>query len=208
MKIKVCGIADPQNMADIIALQIDLIGWIFYPGSPRYIEKTIDRLMEVPRSGVEVAGVFVNADYDEIVRAVDQYTLSTVQLHGNESNDLCHQLGDYATVIKVIHVAHPEDLNQCLEFPDASCLLLETKSTRHGGSGIQFDWNILAEYPATQPFFLSGGIASTDADRLLAIDHPRFAGIDVNSRFEVRPGFKDIELLRPFVTTLKQATAC
>ncbi|MDX1409418.1 MAG: phosphoribosylanthranilate isomerase [Saprospiraceae bacterium] len=205
MKIKVCGMTDPGNMTAVIQLGIDAIGWIFYPDSERSVMSGITSLAKVPRGKVRVVGVFVNEPADVVLEIAHRWNLDAIQLHGDESNDVCRSLAAEIPVIKTIHVGSAEDMDRCGAYPDAHALLLETKSARWGGSGRSFDWSLIRHYHGTQPFYLSGGIGPDHLEAIAAIDHPQFMGIDINSRFETAPGLKNTALLKPFVEALKSA---
>jgi phosphoribosylanthranilate isomerase len=126
-------------------------------------------------------------------------------LHGDETPDLCRELkGSGIRVIKAFSTGTGNDLEKCHRY--ISCtdfFLFDTRSEEHGGSGKKFNWEILNDYKLKHPFFLSGGIGPEDADEILSIQNPWFYGIDLNSRFEIEPGFKDIWKLKNFLRELK-----
>lgn len=204
--IKVCGMRQSDNIRQIEALGIDMMGFIFWEPSARYVAQKPDYLPACARTGV-----FVNATPEYILSTVRAYGLSYVQLHGQESPEFCHHLrlalnqSGLASVqfIKAFSIAVPEDIESVRQY-ETQCrfLLFDTKTPLPGGSGKQFDWQILQHYSGTLPFLLSGGIGPDDIKRLHEFHHPLCAGIDLNSRFEISPGVKDATLLRNFLTQL------
>jgi phosphoribosylanthranilate isomerase len=203
MKIKVCGMKVPDNMAALAALPIDMIGFIFYPPSPRFLRLAPDALPPLPPSICKV-GVFVDSDTPGIRRTIADYGLGAVQLHGQESPERCAELRAHATVIKAFHVAAEADFGQCAPYAGAcDCFLFDAHTPLHGGAGVPFDWRILTAYCGDTPFLLSGGVGCADAAALRQLQHPQLCGVDLNSRFETAPGQKDIHLLQQFIHTLK-----
>lgn len=204
--IKVCGMRQSDNIRQVEALGIDMMGLIFWEPSARYVSQKPDYLPACARTGV-----FVNASPEYILSTVRTYGLSYVQLHGQESPAFCHHLrqnlnqSGLASVqlIKAFSISTPEDLASIRQY-ETPCrfLLFDTKTPLPGGSGKQFDWQILQYYSGTLPFLLSGGIGPNDAHRLQEFHHPLCVGIDLNSRFEISPGLKDATLLKNFLTQL------
>ena len=196
MIIKVCGMKNPDNIAAAAMLKIDMMGFIFYPKSPRYVEGDIP---DTP-SNIQRTGVFVNAYGSTVYETAKKYNLTHIQLHGYESPEFCkkiHQPG--FKVIKAISVLTPEDMVMASEYQDTvDYLLFDTKCQAYGGSGEKFNWSLLSLYRGSTPFLLGGGIGINDAEEICRFKHPRFAGIDLNSGFEVSPGFKDIHKLSRF----------
>lgn len=204
--IKVCGMRQSDNIRQVEALGIDMMGFIFWEPSTRYVAQKPDYLPACARTGV-----FVNASPEYILSTVRTYGLSYVQLHGQESPEFCHHLrqnlnqSGLASVqlIKAFSISTPEDLAPVQKYENlCHFLLFDTKTPLPGGSGKQFDWQILQHYSGTLPFLLSGGISPNDAHRLQEFHHPLCVGIDLNSRFEISPGLKDATLLKTFLTQL------
>ena len=221
MIIKVCGLRETVNMQAISALAVDWLGLIFYPRSARYVgvdERSNTALREsglrnYPQKRV---GVFVNADPDDVRRAVDDFDLDLVQLHGDETPAYCADLqGYWATdeqrdveLIKVFSVGGSFDFTATDPYTKyCRYFLFDTKSKQRGGTGRQFNWQLLEDYHGSTPFLLSGGIGPQDAAAILTLNHPRLAGIDLNSRFEVEPGLKNVEELADFVSQIRSSTA-
>lgn len=205
MKIKVCGMKHPGNMQELNKLPVDFMGMIFYKKSPRYVAdlNPVD-ICNLFRGEKERVGVFVNADMDYIIQMADKYSLDLIQLHGNESPDFCRELNKSIPVIKAFSISGVVDIEQTKQYEGAAnYFLFDTKTFQYGGSGKKFDWSILNEYKGNTPFILSGGISVDDAEAIKNIKHSLFFGIDLNSRFEIEPGLKDVELLKQFIIQLK-----
>ena len=195
-----------DTIRHVEALGLDMMGFIFWEPSARYVSQMPDYLPACARTGV-----FVNASPEYILSTVRTYGLSYVQLHGQESPEFCHHLrqnlnqSGLASVqlIKAFSISTPEDLAPVQKYENlCHFLLFDTKTPLPGGSGKQFEWQILQHYSGTLPFLLSGGIGPNDTHRLQEFHHPLCVGIDLNSRFEISPGLKDATLLKNFLTQL------
>jgi len=198
--IKICGMKFSENILAVSALKPDFMGFIFYTKSPRYAEPLdISVLNSLPES-IKKIGVFVNEDIEDILTIVYKYNLDGVQLHGSENVDVCKKLKDSGLlVIKAFPVTDANNFKVTKAYEGAcDYFLFDTKTDAFGGSGLKFNWNILSGYKGETPFLLSGGIAPDDEEAILKIEHPKFFGIDLNSKFEVKPGLKNVELLREF----------
>jgi len=202
--VKICGMKYPENIHAVAALKPDYMGFIFYPKSPRYVEPLdIATLNSLPES-IKKIGVFVNEDLEDILTIATKYNLDGVQLHGTELVKMCKELRKAGfIVIKAFPIAEAYNFKVTKVY-EGSCdyFLFDTKTDAYGGSGLKFNWGMLDEYVGETPFLLSGGIAADDAEAILKIEHPKFAGIDLNSKFEVKPGEKNVELLRDFINQL------
>lgn len=215
---------DAQNIREVSQLGVDMIGMIFYPKSPRYVEMQSSHAGIIPDYakediGVSVSsktparvGVFVDDMVQNIVTRVVNYHLDYVQLHGNEPREMCENLRSTLDpdirpgikIIKAISVSDASDIQKYKEYVGAVDLFLfDTKCKTVGGSGQQFDWQVLEQYDGEIPFLLSGGIGPEDASRLHAFHHPKCIGIDLNSRFEIEPGVKDVEKLKGFLNAMQ-----
>ena len=229
--IKVCGMRDADNIADVAQLDIDLMGFIFWPRSPRYVKMISSRAGFMPdyseerlrrasdptasqaaAVGPARVGVFVDEMPQTIVTHVYNYRLQYVQLHGTESPVMIENLKRTLVpdivpdikIIKAISVSCRDDVARADQYDGvADMLLFDTRCPQVGGSGQQFDWDVLGAYHGHTPFLLSGGIGPGDAHRVRQFSHPMLAGIDVNSRFETEPGRKDMESLRSFVAQVR-----
>ncbi|MBE7174925.1 MAG: phosphoribosylanthranilate isomerase [Mucilaginibacter polytrichastri] len=194
MKIKICGMRDAENIRRVAALQPDYMGFIFYLESPRYIGKS--GVKKAP-DGVKKVGVFVDESLENILKQIADYELYAVQLHGSESVELCAALQAHTKVIKAFGVDEHFDFSLTDAYHGSvDFLLFDTKSAVHGGSGRTFNWRVLDRYEGSTPFFLSGGIGPENIKEAAAIRHPAFYALDLNSRFEISPGLKDVEKLK------------
>lgn len=193
---------DAQNIEEVSLLDIDFMGFIFYPRSPRCCSEYISAhtLKQLPESVTPVA-VTVNMDYDALTDLSSKYGFRTFQLHGSESPQLCRRLREEgAKVIKAIGIKDKADLEKVRRYSGSvDYFLFDTSTPSHGGSGRKFDWKLLEEYDLSVPFLLSGGITSADADMISRFHHPQFAGIDLNSGFEIAPGLKDLDRIKKFI---------
>lgn len=201
MRVKVCGMNFPDNVVAVDALGVDLLGFVFYPNSPRCVATPPEKL---PPTRAKRVGVFVDQDEDEILSAVGRYGLDGVQLHGAESPDFCRRLRgglpSGTLLVKAVGVASSEDLTTALAYEEvADGLLFDTRCATHGGSGRRFDWSLLSRYRGNLPFLLSGGLGPGDEERVRSFRHPRCLGVDLNSRFELSPGVKDVAALARFL---------
>ena len=223
MVIKVCGMRDARNIREVSQLGVDMIGMIFYPKSPRYVEMQSSHAGIIPdyaKEDISIdssntparVGVFVDDMVQNIVTRVVNYHLDYVQLHGNEPRTMCENLRATLDpdirpgikIIKAISVSDASDIQKYKEYVGAVDLFLfDTKCKTVGGSGQQFDWQVLEQYDGEVPFLLSGGIGPDDASRLHAFHHPKCIGIDLNSRFEIEPGVKDVEKLKGFLNEIQ-----
>lgn len=208
MKIKVCGNRDLSQLKELNDLGIDYAGLIFYEQSPRCVLGKLEgkdvKDLKLP---IEKVGVFVNATEDEIMMQIDNYGLSLVQLHGDETSSFCKRISDHIKVIKSFRIMDSEINIDWLvrEYEEVCDYYLFDKASAglYGGTGQKFDWNILGKFTIGKPFFLSGGISVNDAANLKKFQHTFFYGVDVNSRFEIEPGIKDIKQIEVFAKQLK-----
>lgn len=197
MNIKVCGITDMKQLQQLDGLDIDFAGLIFYPESPRYVGgKLSPKDVKNADFDIRKTGVFVNPELIDVLDAIDAYGLQVVQLHGDESPEICEDLSAEVEVIKAFRIRGDEDIDALVAPYDAVCdyYLFDTAGLKEsfGGTGQQFDWSVLAAARIEKPFFLSGGIGVEDVARIRAFKHPDFFGVDVNSKLEISPGVKDM----------------
>lgn len=209
--IKVCGMREPDNIHSVIAAGADWVGLIFYPRSPRYMGEGHESLKEGLRHAdkrIKKVGVFVDAPAEQMLSIADDYRLDYLQLHGNESPDICYALQKRGcAVIKAFPVASVADLEKTREYEGcADFFLFDTRCEGYGGSGRSFDWQILSSYEGSTPFLLSGGLRPESLSDLRAFAHPQLAGIDLNSGFEIAPACKDAAILCDFITNYKKKT--
>ncbi len=208
MNIKVCGIPQLKQVQQLEGLEIDFVGFIFDKNSPRYVEGKLDK-KEIKKADYDMkkVGVFVNPSYSDILDAIEDYGLDLVQLHGEETPEFCSDLNEDVEVIKVFHIDESvKDIDALVAPYDEVCdyYLFDTKSgDKKGGTGKQFDWDVIAKSKIEKPFFLSGGIGIEDVKRIKAFKHPDFYGVDVNSKVEKAPGEKDMSLVLQFKLGMK-----
>ena len=202
MKVKVCGMRDAENIREVEASGIDMMGFIFYPKSPRYVS---ERPAYLPQKCKRV-GVFVDEDIESIKKIADDYALDFIQLHGHESPEQISHLSlltPHLSIIKAFNIATKEDLDATTSYEGlVDYFLFDTKGPSVGGNGEKFDWSVLDAYNGDTPFLLSGGIGPDDAETLnsqLSTLNSHCIGIDLNSRFEIEPGNKDIVKLKTFL---------
>lgn len=201
LQLKVCGINDYNTLIQLNALEPNYLGFIFYEPSPRCLtlDKTV--LRNVNPSILKI-GVFVNEDYLKVVEKCKLFNLQGVQLHGEESIEyliLLKSLLPELIISKAFLIDYTFDFNQLLPYSDlVDYFLFDSKSDLYGGSGKKFNWQKLEEYNLNKPFFLSGGIEVNDLNKIKEINHPQFIGVDINSKFEIAPGIKNIELIKKF----------
>lgn len=204
MIVKVCGMSDAVNIRLAEQLNIDWMGFIFYPPSPRYVERRPDYLPQRQRR----VGVFVNADEAFILSRISLFGLQLLQLHGHETPRQCRSLREATglSVIKAFSVKSAADVAETRHYEGAAdYFLFDTPTPGVGGSGRSFDHSLLDHYTGATPFLLSGGLGPDSVSHILALRHPRMAGIDLNSRFETAPGIKSIHRLQQFLQSLGQA---
>lgn len=221
MIIKVCGLRDGENIRQVTSLGVDWIGLIFWSKSPRYVTMIPSLSGTLPdRADVQCSffdtpckrvGVFVDPMAQDIITHVVNFHLDLVQLHGHETptliRNLRRTLADICPgvqFIKAISVSSRDDIATYKDYEDCvDYFLFDTKCKTVGGSGEQFDWSVLDAYDGEVPFLLSGGIGPDDVERVRSFHHPQCIGIDLNSRFETEPGFKDVAALRQFLEALR-----
>lgn len=234
MLIKVCGMRDAKNIRDVAALDIDMMGFNFWPHSKRFVRMISSEAGIMPDYSperlayavnpdgtrhfvfpkrIKRVGLFVDEMPQTIITYVYNYSLDYIQLHGSESPVLIENLRrtlipDIAPQVKFIKafgISTVDDLEQVRAYDGvADLFIFDYKSPGKGGSGKHFDWSVLDAYQGSTPFLLSGGIGPDDVEALKTFHHPQFIGVDVNSKFETEPAVKDVDKLRTFVEKLRE----
>ncbi len=218
-KLKVCGLTQLDQIRELVALKVDFLGFIFYEKSPRYVlnHLSLDEISEINHQGK--VGVFVNENADKIIEFAEKADLDFIQLHGDESDDfilkLRKKLKPEVGIIKVVRIGSQESeartkIEKVFDFAQTdnqqpttiNYLLFDTDSKAFGGTGKTFDWNILNEIKIPLPYFLSGGISLENFHQLKTINQQPFA-LDINSKFEIEPGIKDLEKIKEFKNKFK-----
>ncbi|MFN4365469.1 phosphoribosylanthranilate isomerase [Chryseobacterium hispalense] len=213
LKIKVCGLTQLTQIQELITMNTDFLGFIFYEKSPRYILNHLDlrQVSDIEHQGK--VGVFVNESLEKIIETASMAKLNFIQLHGDESKDfiveLRKKLNPEIRIIKVIRIGnqHLNELRKTInqkQFP-IDYLLFDTDSTAFGGTGKTFDWNLLNKIEIPIPYFLSGGISLENIEKLTILKQKPFA-LDINSKFEKEPGIKDLEKIKILKNHLKFKT--
>lgn len=190
---------EETNVREVEQSGTDWMGFIFYPGSPRYVGETLAYIPE----NVERVGVFVNEDHERVLALAEKNRLNILQLHGNESPEVCQKLREKGyLVIKAFGITTDKPFpSERVEQYEGCCdyFLFDTKTGLYGGSGKKFEWELLGGYRGETPFLLSGGISPKDVEAVKGFSHPRCIGIDLNSGFETGPAVKDVQLLQEFI---------
>lgn len=206
LKIKVCGMRDKDNILAVAELLPSYMGFIFYNQSKRFVGEKFE-LPEIPNT-IKKVGVFVDAKTDYILKKAEKYQLNTIQLHGNESSFKCQQLKERGfEVFKVFSIEQVFDFKQLIPYEYfVDYFLFDTKGLEHGGNGVTFDWSMMNRYFSHVPFILAGGIGPEHEKEVmnLKFDFHKLYGIDINSKFEIEPGLKDIEKLKSFLFNLRK----
>lgn len=201
LKIKVCGMCDAQNIAGLLKLHPDFIGFIFHELSPRHCHQVPKA--PIPKTVFKV-GVFVNRPLEYILMKKEAFNLDVIQLHGNESPAFCLKIEQKGTpVIKAFNIGPGFDFEKLKAYePACSYFLFDAAGREAGGNGITFNWDLLKAYHGKTPFLLSGGITPDLIGAVKNFSHPFFYGVDLNSGFEIKPGIKNIAKIKAFKNEL------
>jgi phosphoribosylanthranilate isomerase len=206
MKIKVCGMREPENLKQVAALSPDFIGFIFYKNSKRFVDRYLsaDLLASLPKE-IKKVGVFVNEETSVIKQTVKTYGLDVVQLHGTETPRQCQELKNAGLeVIKVFSVDDSFNYTTILIYENnCDYFLFDTKGKEYGGNGIPFDWELLKNNLSSKPYFLSGGLNPENIKYLDKV-RPKPYAVDVNSGFEIEPGLKNVSKVAELINELRQ----
>lgn len=214
--LKVCGLTNLNQIQELINMKVDFLGFIFYEKSPRYVGNhvTLEEISTINHQGK--VGVFVNEEVGKIIEIVKKAGLNLVQLHGDENHDfvveLKEKLNPEIKIIKVIRIGNDIQENktkitQTLSSagPDpVTYYLFDTDSKAFGGTGKQFDWTILNELNIPLPYFLSGGISEENIRNIETLSQKPLA-LDINSKFEISPGNKDIDRIKKFSCMIQKS---
>lgn len=210
LKLKVCGLTRASQIQELTSLNVDFLGFIFYEKSPRFVlnHLTLKQISEIDHRGK--VGVFVNENMERIVKISEKSDLNFIQLHGHENEDfileLREKLNPKIGIIKGIRIGNQtlEELQKTINHQPSTIeyILFDTDSQVFGGTGKTFDWNILNEIEIPLPYFLSGGISLENIHQLTTINHQPIA-LDINSKFEIEPGNKDLEKIKIFKRLIK-----
>lgn len=204
LKIKICGMRDAANIGAVSALSPDYMGFIEYAPSPRFVGERFVVPENVPRA-IGRVGVFVDASYEAIVQRAAGSGYDVVQLHGDESPELCSRLSDAGLrVIKVFRVDDAFDFNDTRPFRDtADVFLFDARGRMYGGNGVRFNWKVLQRYDQAVPFLLSGGLRVEALQDIEELSDMNLYGFDLNSGVELAPGVKDTDRVRAFMERIR-----
>jgi phosphoribosylanthranilate isomerase len=212
MKIKVCGMTLPEQVNALDEMGVDLAGFIFYEKSPRYVKKKISPMLMKKIGGrIAKVGVFVNMGFEELMQTVEEYRLDMVQLHGDETERFCERVANYITVIKAFRLSDNDPIEWMLRPYEECCdmYMFDTLGAGYGGTGKKFDWNVLKGMNLNKLYFLSGGIEPGDEEKLIefaaSTEGKKLFVADINSKFELAAGVKDMKKVKEFVQNLKKA---
>lgn len=201
VKVKICGFTNYEDAAAAMEMGADLLGFNFYPKSPRYIlpEKAAQIIGKLP-AFIDIVGVFVNSSLEEIRDTIDLCRLSWVQLHGDESPQFCRGLLSHnVRTIKAIRVKEQSDIDRAESYFTDAVLLDAFDPQKYGGTGLTFDWNIIGHI--TKRVFLAGGINPDNVAQALKLG---IYGIDVCSGIEAQPGKKDHQKMRKLFDNIRR----
>lgn len=206
MKLKVCGLSSAESIEEIAGLKPDMMGFIFYAPSPRNACAVLHSTVRSLPEGIERVGVFVDSPVDHVLHVAGRYELNIIQLHGKETPEMCREIRSHGyKVLKAVGVNADIDWDEYRAYEGAvDMLVLDTLTAMHGGSGRKFDWSLLKSYPLSVPFLLGGGVGPDDAPAVTeaAAQLPLMVGIDINSRFEIKPGQKDAAKVSAFFSQI------
>lgn len=206
MLIKICGMRESANIQEVAALKPDLMGFIFYAKSKRYVGDSFNSdIVHNLMPEIQTAGVFVNVEIEAMLSIAKKYRFDYIQLHGNESPGYCKEAQeDGFKVLKAFGIYSGFDWEALKPYKKVcDYFLFDTSTKDYGGSGQKFNWDILSQYKLQHPFFLSGGISPDDVLPIKNLNNPYLAGIDINSKFEIESGIKDINLLKRFLEAIR-----
>lgn len=208
MRVKVCGIAEEDQLKKLNEIGATFAGLIYYPKSPRYVLRHMTTSQIKKENSINKVGVFVNATIEEVLHMVDECRLHMVQLHGDESPRYCEKIADYISVVKAFRVSDNDNIQWRIQEYMGVCdmFLFDTEGAGYGGTGKKFNWDKLKNVQVGKPYFLSGGIEPGDTQRLKDFaaqpEAKALFAVDINSKFEISPGHKDLEKVQSFIQEL------
>jgi phosphoribosylanthranilate isomerase len=204
VKVKICGITNYRDARAAVDMGADLIGFNFYPESPRYItvEKATEIINMLP-AFVDTAGVFVNAAARQIYEVIDACQLNWVQLHGDETPKFCQSFSSHIVkIMKAFRIKEQKDIRQAEKYFTDAILLDAFDPKKYGGTGLTFDWNVVGHI--NKRVFLAGGI---NPDNVVKAVELGVYGIDVCSGVESSPGKKDHRKLKKLFDNIRHLRA-
>jgi phosphoribosylanthranilate isomerase len=204
VKVKICGITNYEDAAAAVDMGADLLGFNFYPKSPRFVtpQKASEIISKLP-GFIDTVGVFVNASFEQIRETIDLCQLNWVQLHGDEDPQFCNSfLSLDVKTMKALRVKDQNDIQQAENYFTDAILLDAFHPEKYGGTGLTFDWNIVGHIG--KRIFLAGGINPDNAPEAIKLG---VYGIDVCSGIEAEPGKKDHKKMRKLFENIRHLTA-
>lgn len=211
MRVKVCGMTQMEQVEKLSGIGATFAGFIFYPKSPRYVLRHLTTTQIKKQNDINKVGVFVNASADHVLQMVDECRLHMVQLHGDESPKYCERIADYISVVKAFRLSDNDHIEWTIRPYMSMCdmFLFDTEGAGYGGTGKKFNWEILEGSVIGKPFFLSGGIEPGDTEQLKEFARKPVANalfaVDINSKFEISAGVKDLEKVGKFIDEIKHS---
>ena len=208
MRVKVCGITQEEQLIKLPETGATFAGLIFYPKSPRYVLRQMTTNQIKKQNNVNKVGVFVNASVEEVLHMVDECRLHMVQLHGDETPRYCEKIADYISVVKAFRVSETDHIDWRIKDFMEVCdmFMFDTEGVGYGGTGKKFNWEKLHNITVGKPYFLSGGIEPQDVQKLkefsLRPEAKALFAIDINSKFEILPGIKNMTDIKKFIQQL------
>jgi len=206
MKIKVCGLKYKDNITQIAVLDVDMLGFIFYKKSSRYVGNDIDKtLLNNLAKHIKKVAVFVDEPAENILSIQQQYEFDFIQLHGDETTNDCKVLKSLGiNIIKAFSVDEFFDFSKTKPYqPYCNYFLFDTKGKEKGGNGYVFNWALLNQYTFDTPFLLSGGIGADNMHDALQVSHPQLSGFDINSKIEISPAIKSVQQVKYIIEQVK-----
>jgi phosphoribosylanthranilate isomerase len=210
MKIKICGLKNQENILSLSKLELDMMGFIFYAESLRFVGEEFDHsLLQTLSPAIEKVGVFVDEKIEIVLDKVHKFGLNKVQLHGNESAEYCNKLkAKNISIIKAFNLDKEFGFEKLKYYQnDCDYFLFDAKGNNQGGNGITFDWEILNNYELDTPFLLGGGICLENIEYALKLSHPRLKGFDMNSKIEIAPGLKSFDRAEKMINKIRNYEA-
>ena len=208
MRIKVCGMTNSDQLEQLADAGVNFAGFIFYAKSQRYVLRNMTTAQIRKENRLNKVGVFVNSGIDDVLQIVDECRLHMVQLHGDETPKYCERMADYVSVIKAFRLSENDNIEWMVKPYMESCdmFMFDTMGAGYGGTGKKFDWTMLKDVEVGKPFLLSGGIEPGDEERLKVFSAEPVAralfAVDINSKFEISPGLKDMDKVLRFVQNM------
>lgn len=204
VKIKICGITNWKDAKRAVEEGADLLGFNFYPPSPRFIEPAQARRIarRLPKR-ISTVGVFVNQREDVMLEIARIVALDYLQLHGDESPDVVARMGRSVSVIKAFQVRRPFRTARLNRFSANAFLLDGFSPVRRGGTGNTFEWSVARQAKQYGRIFLAGGLRPENV--AAAIEFVRPYAVDVCSGVEAQPGLKDPARIRALIRAVRTA---